>query len=362
MPGMMTEVAIRLLSWYAQNGRSLPWREKRDPYPIWVAEIMLQQTRVETVIPYYRRWMECFPSVQELAAAEEQQVLQVWEGLGYYRRARNLHRAAQVIIEEFEGQIPSDRTSLESLPGIGAYTAGAIASMAFSQDEMALDGNLRRVLARVFDIEVPARSPQAERRFKDVWRGNLPPGKAGDFNQALMDLGATICTPRSPDCAGCPLGEVCLAEKFGLQEQRPVGKNRRPVPHYLVTAAVIRRDDKILIARRPADGLLGGMWEFPGGKLEPGEDLQTCLQREIEEELAVLVQVGQPIGIFHHAYTHYKITLHAFECVLSAGEPRPLHADEICWVTGQQLADFPMGKVDRLISTQISAVQTGSNV
>ncbi len=352
---MAASFSERLLAWYRRSGRSLPWRETREPYAIWVAEIMLQQTRVDTVIPYYYRWMQRFPIIADLAAAEEQEVLKVWEGLGYYSRARNLQRAARLIMERHNGIIPANRADLEALPGVGPYTAGAIASIAYGQDEMALDGNLRRVLARVFDIDLPARSLQAEQQFTRCWRGNLPAGRAGDYNQALMDLGAVICTPRSPACPACPLLGVCLAEKGGLQEERPVLEKKTPLPHHIVTAAVIRFEDKVLIARRPENGLLGGLWEFPGGKLEPGEDLHACLKREIKEELGVLVRVGARVGVYKHAYTHFKVTLHAFACELEAGEPRALQAAEIYWANLEELANFPMGKIDRMISAALTA-------
>nr|HMN62198.1 A/G-specific adenine glycosylase [Anaerolinea sp.] len=208
---MLSEVSRRLLAWYRQSARKLPWRGSRDAYAVWVSEIMLQQTRVETVIPYFERWMERFPTLRALAEASEQDVLRVWEGLGYYSRARNLHRAAQRVVEQYGGQVPPARADLERLPGVGAYTAGAIASMAFGLDEAALDGNIRRVLARVFNLDLPARSPAGERRLWELAREHLPPGQAGDYNQAWMDLGASICTPQKPTCLVCPLVEVCQA-------------------------------------------------------------------------------------------------------------------------------------------------------
>lgn len=299
--------------------------------------------------------MNHFPSVEALAQADEQDVLRVWEGLGYYSRARNLHRAAREVMTRFGGKLPTSRVELETLPGIGRYTAGAIASMAFGADEPALDGNLRRVLARLFDLDIPAASPQGMQRLDELWREHLPAGLAGDFNQAMMDLGATLCTPRSPDCARCPAAGICLAYTRGLQEQRPVMKERRPVPHYTVTAAVIRRDGKVLIARRPPDGLLGGLWEFPGGKQEPGETLPDCLEREIREELGVQIAVVAELGVFKHAYTHFRVTLHAFNCRVVSGEPRPIEASEVRWVPPDDLAKYPMGKIDRKITLVLSS-------
>ena len=342
-----------MLDWYRDHARQLPWRDQPEPYRVWISEIMLQQTRVETVRPYFERWLELFPTVQALALASEQEVLKAWEGLGYYSRARNLHRAARKIVTEYHGQIPGECELLEKLPGIGRYTAGAIASIAFGKDEAALDGNIRRVLARIFNISLPARSPAGERLLWNLAEMLVPAGQAGDFNQALMDLASSICTPRAPACLICPLAICCEARSLGIQEERPVQAARPAVPHYTVTAAVIRRANKVLLARRPPNGLLGGLWEFPGGKVEPGEELPQALRREINEELGAEIEVGIKIGVYKHAYTHFKITLHAFFCQLAQGEPRAIEASEIRWVTPEHLAGFPMGKVDRLIAQNL---------
>jgi A/G-specific adenine glycosylase len=350
---MLPSFTTRLLDWYAGHARSLPWRGHPDPYAVWVSEIMLQQTRVETVIPYFERWMSRFPTIASLAQADQQEVLAAWEGLGYYSRARNLQRAAQVVMDEFGGSLPADARMLRRLPGIGRYSAAAIASIAFGADEAALDGNIRRVLARLFDISEPARSPHGEGRLWELARLHLPAGKAGDYNQALMDLGASVCLARQPRCPDCPLKEDCQAYHLGIQEQRPVLPVRRATPHYIVTAAVIQRDGELLIARRPVKGLLGGLWEFPGGKLKEGEDLATCLRREIREELGVEIEVGDRLGVYKHAYTHFSVTLHAFACTLLAGEPQPLHASDLRWVRPAELPDHPMGKLDRQISVRL---------
>ena len=348
------EVAPLLLAWYNQHARRLPWRDEPSPYRVWISEIMLQQTRVETVLPYFERWMQRFPTLAALAGASEQDVLQAWEGLGYYSRARNLHRAARQVMEQYDGQIPSEREQLQALPGIGRYTAGAITSIAFGKDEAALDGNIRRVLARVFNVATPARSPQGERILWQLARETLPQGRAGDYNQALMDLGATICTARAPACLICPLAALCQARMLGIQEERPVLEAKPATPHYTVTAAVIWRGNEVLIARRPSQGLLGGLWEFPGGKLEPGETLPDGLKREITEELGVEIEVGEPFGIYHHAYTHFKVTLHAFLCSqVDHHEPQALHASELRWVPPQGLIEFPMGKIDRQIARRL---------
>lgn len=348
-------LAARLLSWYERHARDLPWRRVPHPYAVWVSEIMLQQTRVETVIPYFERWMQRFPTIGALAAAGQQEVLGLWEGLGYYSRARNLHRAAQEVAAQHGGELPRDPEALRRLPGIGRYTAAAIASIAFGVDAAALDGNIRRVLARVFNVAEPARSPAGERRLWELAQENLPPGRAGDYNQALMDLGAQICTPRNPDCPRCPLDEICEARRLGIQDERPVLETKPAVPHYTVTAAVIERRDEVLITQRPTDKLLGGMWEFPGGKVQEGESLVDCLKREIREELDVEIIVGEPLGVYRHAYTHFRVTLHAFRCILAdGGHPRAVEARDLRWVAPANLGSFPMGKLDRQIARKLA--------
>jgi A/G-specific adenine glycosylase len=351
---MPISISSKLLSWYELHGRTLPWRDHSDTYAVWVSEVMLQQTRVETVIPYFYRWMDRFPTLNDLAEADQQEVLRTWEGLGYYNRARNIHRAAKIIQNEYGGEIPRNIKELQKLPGIGRYTAHAIASLAFGQDVPIVDGNIKRVLARLFDIQVAVDTTTGE---KEIWRlagKYLPPGRAKDFNQALMDLGALVCIPQTPRCDRCPLREDCRAFTLGLQQKRPVKKPRMQVPHYNVAAAVIRRDGCVLITQRPDKGLLGGLWEFPGGKQESGENLSTCLKREIKEELDIDIEVGKELGVFRHGYTHFKVTLHAFFCEITKGEPHPLEAQTMAWVEPLMLIEYPMGKIDRQISNTIA--------
>jgi len=355
----MTDFTTWLLKWYAQSARDLPWRGVKDAYAIWVSEIMLQQTRVETVIPYYKQWMKLFPTIQALAAADQQSVLSAWEGLGYYSRARNLHKAAQIVMAEASGALPRNAADLRKLPGIGQYTAAAMASIAFDQDEPALDGNIRRVMARVFNVELPARSPEGERQILSLAAAHIPPGQAGEYNQALMDLGATICLPRAPLCSACPVSEICRARQLDLQEARPILNKKPSIPHYMVAAAVVVKEHMAFLAQRPVDGLLGGLWEFPGGKLQEGEDLKTCLKREIMEELGVDTEVGSPFGVYKHAFTHFRITLHAFCCHFVNGVPRPMEAQDIRWVPMNELHSYPMGKIDRQIAKQLLQAYTG---
>jgi A/G-specific adenine glycosylase len=267
-------------------------------------------------------------------------------------------------MKEMGGELPSDIKPLRALPGIGRSTAGAIASIAFGKDEPVLDGNIRRVFSRVFNLIDPPRSPAGEKKLWELASAHLPSGKAGEYNQALMDLGATICTTRNPDCLHCPIAAGCEALALGLRQERPVVKAKATIPHYTVTAAVINRDHKVLIAQRPLDGLLGGMWEFPGGKQLPDEDLITCLQREIREELGARINVYEPLGVYRQAYTHFRVTLHAYCCTLLGNDsPKAIQVDDIRWVSLAELSKFPMGKIDRRIANElpINWVQKGNN-
>jgi A/G-specific adenine glycosylase len=340
----MNRIASRILAWYRQYGRALPWRGSPDPYAVWISEIMLQQTRVETVIPYYVKWMRLFPTVKDLADASERDVLNAWEGLGYYSRARNLYKAARIVVADHNGQLPRDLKALRALPGIGRYTVGAIASIAFGMDEPVLDGNLRRVFARLFDVSEFADSSDGE---KILWRlasNHLPKGQAGDYNQALMDLGALICLPGVPRCSLCPLVEACQAYTNGTQEYRPVLKPKKEIPRVVHAAGVIVQDGKVLLVQRPREGLLGGMWEFPNGRIErrPAEELESVLELGYN----LKVRKGEALGIVSHAYTHFKITQHVFHCKLvSMGR-----IDSIKWVKLNELDSYPMGKIDRQIA------------
>ena len=370
-PERCRAIAQRLLAWAHERLPEYPWRRADDPYAVWVAVVMLQQTQMATVLPYYQSFLARFPAPHDLAAAELGDVLKVWEGLGYYARARNLHAAARLVMTRYGGKLPIDYQQLVALPGIGDYTAGAILSIAFGRDEPAVDGNVRRVLCRLFAVEGNPRRAAIRRRLWDLARCLLPPGRAGDFNEALMYLGAEVCRPDRPDCgelgeAVCPLAGLCEAERLGLQEQLPWRAPRRTVPHYDVAAAVIWGDDgRLLIAQRLADDMLGGMWEFPGGRREPGESLAECLRREIMEELGLGIEVGGRLTTVRHAYSHFRITLHAFHCRPVGGpsagwEPQPLGCADWRWVRFAELSDFPFAVADqRIIAALRNAKMSG---
>ncbi len=291
--------------------------------------------------------------MSDLAEADEQDVLKVWEGMGYYSRARNLLKTAGIICREMGGDLPREVSRLKRLPGIGDYIAGAIASIAFGQKTPALDGNGKRVLARLIAYPEPVNKTKNFKFLKDTFFDLLPEKRAGDFNQAIMDLGSNICLPRRPKCGECPLMADCDAYNQGLQLDIPVRVSRRPVPHVQVVAAVIKNEDRVLIDKRRANSLLGGMWEFPGGKVEKGESLSEAMVREIREELALEIQVIEEFGAYEHAYTHFSVTVHTFRCEIIKGKPKALEADEIAWVPIGRLDDYPMGKVDRMISKDL---------
>lgn len=295
----------RLLEFYDERRRDLPWRGEDDPYRVWVSEVMLQQTRVDTVIPYYRRWMERFPSLDDLADASREQVLQAWKGLGYYSRARRLHRAARLVRERHGGTLPRSVDELEELPGVGPYTAGAVASIAFGVSAPAVDGNARRVLSRLFDLPDPG-DAELRRRAREL----LDPGRPGASNQALMELGARICTPRSPDCGGCPVEEQCLARSRGTVELRPPSRKRGPVPEREVAVAVpVDGQRRTLLVRRPDDGLLGGMWEFPSAALAEDDELAATARRAAEDRgVRVAGGGGVPLPEVPHAFSHLRVT------------------------------------------------------
>ncbi len=359
----MNSLTHRLLAWIANGRRDLPWRRRRDPYAVWISEVMLQQTQAATVIPYFENWLARFPDVQALAAASLDDVLKAWEGLGYYARARNLQAAAQCIVQQHGGSLPADRRALLALPGIGRYTAGAILSLAFGQAEPVLDGNVRRVLCRVYDIGEDPRQPAVERSLWELAATLVeaaPPGQAGDLNEALMELGALVCTPVAPACSACPIREHCLACARGTVAERPVRSRKARTPHFNVVAGAIQDgQERYLIVRRPERGLLGGLWGFPGGALEPGEAATDGLTRTIREQTGVTIRAGAPLTRIKHAYTHFRITLHAFAGELVSGEAQPLRCAEVRWVTHKALADYAFPVTDRkIVAVMESSLQT----
>ena len=326
-----------LLRWFRSDARDLPWRKTTDPYKIWLSEIILQQTRVAQGLPYYERYVATFPTVQDLAAASEDEVLKLWEGLGYYSRARNLHKAAQRVVEEYDGEMPKTAQWLQLLPGVGRYTACAIASIAFGEHVPVVDGNVKRVLSRLFNLDACIDTTEMEQELWNIAASLVPEEAPGDFNQAMMELGARICTPKKPNCESCPVLSQCNARKWGVENLRPVRKPKKKVPHKELVAAIIQKDDTYLILKRPTQGMLGGLWEFPTDEIQRGETHQEALCRGMKETLGVSVHPGGLITTVKHAYTHFKITLNVYRCTPEKGRLKAKKHDEFRWINA---ADF----------------------
>ena len=333
-----------LTDWYRANKRVLPWREAPLPYFIWVSEVMLQQTQVETVIDYFNRFIAKFPTVEKLAVADLQEVLKLWEGLGYYSRARNFHKAAQKVVAEYGGEIPSTYLDLQKLPGLGPYAAAAVASLAFSVPVPVVDGNVLRVFARFWGMNDDIRLPKMRQLLFDQLVPIIAEENPSDFNQGMMELGALICRPQSPLCLACPIQPGCVAFRERRTDELPVKSKLPKAPHFEIGVGVIWRGDHILIAKRKTDQMLGGLWEFPGGKRQAGESLEETVCRELLEETGLTVQIGAPYPIVKHAYTHFKITMTAFRCVYLSGKPSPNTSDELKWVPVSDLNSYPFPK------------------
>lgn len=324
----------------------MEWRETRDPYRIWVSEIMLQQTRVETVAPYYRRFLLAFPEVEALAAASPDAVMKVWEGLGYYARARNLHRAAKKVVQEFGGAVPSTVEELSSLPGVGRSTAGAIAALAFGRDAPILDANAKRVLARLHAVTEDLSRPGPLRLLWEASERLILPGTGRETALALMDLGAMVCLPRAPKCGICPLSGLCEGRRGGVAEAIPARRARIDLPHHDVVAAWIEDGrGRVLVGRRPDRGLLGGLWELPGGRRTARETLEEALCRELRLGWGIGVEVGDRIASVPHRFSHFRITLHAYRCRRTDGTPRTER--EWRWAVPGDLAGLPFPRACR---------------
>lgn len=303
----------RLLAWFAQHRRDLPWRtEPRDPYHVWVAEIMLQQTKVEAVRPYYENWLHVFPTMEALAAAEPDEVLRQWQGLGYYSRARNLHAAVREVMTKYGGTVPQTAKEIRTLKGIGEYTAGAILSIAYGQDETAVDGNVLRIFARVYGIARNILSGRVKKEITQLVAAQLPTGKAGMFNEALMDFGAMVCIPKTPHCEVCPLMTMCRAYCAGREKELPIRVTRKKVPVENRTVVMIRKQGAWLIHRRPPTGLLASMWEFPNvpGKGPDGREAVRQLLAQVGGQVAI---ESHPLATREHVFSHkkWRLTIYA---------------------------------------------------
>lgn len=328
----------------------MDWRETSDPYRIWISEIMLQQTRVATVLPYYRRFLSAFPDLAALASAPDDSLMKMWEGLGYYSRARNLRKCAEIVVREHGGRFPSEPEALEALPGIGRSTAGAIASIAFGKDVPILDGNVRRVVSRLAAIPGDPSRAEAKARMWEVSGRLVLPGRGREVALAMMDLGALVCTPKRPSCSDCPLARWCRALAAGAPESFPGKAKRKERPvREAVAALVLDRKGRVLVRKRPEGGLLGGLWEFPGVFLEPGETQEDALGRWWRDAGAGPLRILSPAGTIRHAFTHFGLILHGWRC--SAGGPVSPSAGE--WIPCENLSHHAFPRAHRILAGTI---------
>jgi A/G-specific adenine glycosylase len=344
-------VSALLLAWFDRHRRDLPWRRTHDPYRIWVSEVMLQQTQVSTVVAYYSRWMARFPSLEALAGASEDEVLGAWEGLGYYARARHLLAGARAVLERHAGELPSTAAELRELPGIGAYSAGAIASIAFGRREPVVDGNVRRVLCRLEGLRGdPTRAPLA-RRLGEVARRMVPEERPGDHNQALMELGAMLCTPENPGCSRCPLEKLCLARRQGMEQELPELPRRARTTPLRVAAAIVERRGRLLLVRHPEGATRwAGLWQFPNAEVRRTESARACALRALREQVGLAATVGELVLSLRHAVTRYRVTLHAFRCRAERGQARTLQVAELAWKTRSDLGAIAMPAAHRRLA------------
>jgi A/G-specific adenine glycosylase len=334
----------------------MPWRKDYSPYAVWISEIMLQQTRVKTVLPFFDRWMARFPDLSRVALASQEEILKYWEGLGYYSRAKNIHKAAQIIVREHGGEFPREHRTLLKLPGIGHYTAGAVMSLAFGQDVAAVDGNVERVLARIFNVAAPVNEAANRRFFRKTAKDLIPAGEGRCFNQALMELGALVCAPANPQCPTCPVAGLCESNRLGIVDQRPVRSVRKPsVPVEAAVGALIH-EGRILIQKRPPTGLMADLWELPGGKIRNGETPEEALVRELREELELDIRCLDKITVIRHSYTSFRVTLHAYFCAFEGPPRTPVlrAASEARWVTVEQLDDYAFPAANRRLITLLT--------
>jgi A/G-specific adenine glycosylase len=366
------QFAATLLNWYDRQAIELPWRNSSNSsnssgsladslagaYRVWLAEIMLQQTRVTTVTDYYRRLLAAFPTINALAAAPLDLVIKQWEGLGYYRRARNLHRAAQTIVNEFGGAFPATAASLQTLPGVGPYTAAAIASIAFNEPVAALDGNVMRILARLYDYDGELSLPATERQLREWAKALLSHERPGDFNQAMMDLGRTVCLPRNPVCAQCPVKKQCRAFAQQTQHLRPVKKPKAPLPTVRAAAALLRdAQARLLLVQRPPHGLLGGLWTLPGGECEPEESFADCLRRVLPAQFNLSIKVNEELAGTRQTFTHFHLHLRAYDCTVVKGRLKLKDQRNFAWATLSELPHYSFGKADRTILDALAQTQ-----
>ena len=325
----------KLINWYYKKNISFPWRRTKCVYSIWISEIMLQQTKISSVIPYYNAWLKKYPTIYDVANSSIDNILKSWEGLGYYNRAKNFYNACKIIITKYNGIIPNNKREFLTLPGVGPYTASAVMSIAHNIKTPAIDGNAIRVISRT--NEIIENYPKSKNKIYSILLKHLSSCNPSDFNQAIMDLGRIICKPKNPSCYICPVSLHCQAYVHSTVDNFPIKIKPNVIPHYNVAIGIIWKNKKILISKRLKKSMLGGMWEFPGGKIKINETPKNCIKREVKEELNITVMPKNFIKKFNHRYSHFSITIKAFDCEFISGRPISLGCEEWKWINPKEV-------------------------
>ena len=342
--------AQNLIEWYKKEKRDLPFRHTKNPYKIWISEIMLQQTKVATVIPYYKKWVYDYPSIKSVAESNLDDLLKNWEGLGYYNRCRNIYSAAKIILEKHGGLLPDDYRTILSLPGFGEYTAGAVLSIAYDKPHIAIDGNVKRVISRVIGIK--NLTTKNINRIKITVQKLMPLKNCGDFNQALIEIGALICSPKNPRCLKCPLSFSCKAKILNKTHQYPAPKKKKIKPHYIYVAALIWDGDYFLIRKRDNNVMLGGLWEFPGGRVQNKESIENTIEREIENQFRINTTSYNEVGCIVHSYSHFSISLHLFSFKIES--KNLFSGNKTRWIKRKQINNFSFSKANHKLFTLLN--------
>lgn len=355
MPALKNEsgFVVKLLRWFNANQRSMPWRETKDPYKIWLSEVMLQQTQVDTVIPYYNRFIEQYPDPESLASAQDDDVLKLWEGLGYYRRCHNFIQAVRDVNTHYGGKVPDEPERFKQLPGVGDYTTAAVMSIAYNHVLPVVDGNVIRVITRFYTISDDVGKAATKKSILDRMTRLIPENTPGDFNQAVMELGAIVCTPKNPRCEECPVSEYCGAFQTQTTALYPVISKKQKIPEYQVILGLIMRAGKFLIQRRPDIGHLAGLWELPGGKIFENETPEQTLNRKCREELDLQIQVHEKLATASHVYSHFKIHVSVFLCDAGDQKERPLKNQMLKWISSEEIASYAFPSVNHKLFEKI---------
>mgnify|MGYP001193516762 CR=1 FL=1 len=344
----------KILTWYNKNQVQYPWRNESSVYKVWLSEVMLQQTQVKTVTPYYLKWISNYPNINSVAEAHQEDLLKQWEGLGYYARVRNFHSACKVVVSQYKSIVPADN-QFRLLPGVGDYIDAAVRSICFNIPRPVIDGNVKRIMSRYLQLSIIRNTDL--KKVTTFLTNEIDLKNPGNFNQALMDLGRFICKPKKPLCNECPIKTKCLSFINNTTQCYPVRINKKRKPHYEVVVGIIWKNDKILISKRKQGGLLGGLWEFPGGKMQNNETKEECIRREVKEELNININPYQYINSINHAYSHFSISMHAFHCHFISGSAKAVTCDKFMWTKVDNIVKLPFPKANHKIFNDLPCVQ-----